>query len=162
MPFYRGKHAALLLALLATAAVDPSSNPASDVGQGWRLESIPWQTRGANGMRYAFLEGHREAPGQPFTYAFAIPAGLWDAPHRHSTTARVFVASGILRLGYGATPDHRLTTNYPAGSIVVVPGGAVHFDGADVDTIIIGVASGPWSTSYIGKGTPASAGTPIR
>lgn len=162
MPFSRTKHAALLFALLATAAVDPTGNPVSDRAQGWRFDTIPWQTIGANGTRYALLEGHREAPGQPFTYAFAIPAGVWDAPHRHSTTARVFVASGTLRLGYGATADHRLATAYPAGSIVVVPGGAVHFDGADVDTVIIGVANGPWSTSYIGKGAPASAGTPIR
>ena len=162
MPFSRAKHAALLLALLATAAADPTLNSVSDRAQGWRPDTIPWQTMGANGTRYALLEGHREAPGQPFTYAFAIPAGVWDAPHRHSTTARVFVASGVLRFGYGETPDHERAICYPAGSIVVVPGGAVHFDGADVDTVIIGVASGPWSTSYLGAGTPASAGTPIR
>ncbi len=154
MPSRRLKSAAILLAMLATAA---------DTGpQGWQPDKIPWQTRGANGTRYALLEGSRDQPGLPFTYAFAIPAGIWDSPHWHSTTARVFVASGTLKLGYGATANRHIATAYPAGSIVVVPAGTVHFDGADVDTIIIGVASGRWSTSYLNADVPASAGTPIR
>ncbi len=44
---------------------------------------------------------------------------------------------------------------------MIVPGGAHHFDGATIDTIIIGVASGPWATTYLDGSKPASAGTPI-
>jgi hypothetical protein len=42
---------------------------------------------------------------------------------------------------------------------VVVPAGAVHFDGADEETIILGVASGVWATRYE-DGSAGSAGTP--
>lgn len=51
---------------------------------------------------------------------------------------------------------------YPAGSYVVVRAGAVRFDGADEDTVIIGTSSGVWSTRYLDGSTPASAGTPIK
>jgi uncharacterized RmlC-like cupin family protein len=108
------------------------------------------------------LEGDRDQPGRPFTYAFFIPAGVWDSPHHHSTTARVFVAKGALGLGYGDRLDRAHAKTYPAGSYVVVPAGADHFDGSDTDTIIIGVASGAWSTTYLDGSKPASAGTPIR
>ncbi len=65
----------------------------------WTLASIPWQSRAANGTRYALLEGSRDAPDRSFTYAFFIPAGVWDSPHWHSTTARIFVAKGALGIG---------------------------------------------------------------
>jgi len=73
----------------------------------------------------------------------------------------VFVVKGELRLGYGPVADKARALRYGEGSLVVVPGGADHFDGADVDTIIIGVATGPWSTTYLDTSKPASAGTPI-
>ena len=38
-------------------------------------------------------------------YAFGIPAGVWDGPHSYGATARVFVARGTLRIGYGASND---------------------------------------------------------
>ncbi len=129
---------------------------------GWTVESIPWQTSGANGTKYALLEGRRDEAGVPFSYAFFIPAGVWDSPHDHSVTARVFVARGTLRIGYGAAMDKGKATAYPAGSYVVVPATAVHFDGSDEDTLIIGTAIGPWATTYRDGSSPASAGTPIR
>jgi len=45
---------------------------------------------------------------------------------------------------------------------VIVPAGTVHFDGSDVDTVIIGTAVGPWSTTYFDGSLPASAGTPAK
>lgn len=129
---------------------------------GWTVESIPWQTSGANGTKYALLEGRRDEAGVPFSYAFFIPAGVWDSPHDHSVTARVFVARGTLKIGYGAAMDKGKATAYPAGSYVVVPATAVHFDGSDEDTLIIGTAIGPWATTYRDGSSPASAGTPIR
>jgi quercetin dioxygenase-like cupin family protein len=147
--------------ILILAATPLAAQPAA-VGQGWTVEQIPWQTEGAHGTRFALLEGRRDQPGTAFTYAFSIPAGVWDAAHSHSAAARVFVARGTLRIGYGASNDQAAARSYPAGSVVVVPAGAVHFDGADVDTVIIGTAVGPWSTTYLDGSAPASAGTPIR
>lgn len=122
-------------------------------------DAIPWGPPAADGSRFALLDGVRDVAGQPFSYAFALPAGVWDKPHSHSTTARIFVLKGTLKLGWGAHLDKAHAHAFPAGSFVVVPAGAVHFDGADEETIILGVASGVWATRYQ-DGSTGSAGTP--
>jgi hypothetical protein len=154
---------ALCLALTMIGAAPLASPAWSRVPSpgAWTPDSIPWRTAAPNGTRYALLEGSRERAGGAFTYAFFIPAGVWDGPHWHSTTARVFVMRGALGLGYGDRLDRASARTFGAGALVVVPGGARHFDGADVDTIIIGVATGPWSTTYLDGSKPASAGTPV-
>lgn len=122
-------------------------------------ETINWEPPAADGSRFALLDGRRDAAGVAFSYAFSLPPGLWDKPHRHSTTARIFVLKGALKLGWGPTMDKAKARSFPAGSFVVVPAGAVHFDGADEETIILGVASGVWATDYV-DGSAGSAGTP--
>lgn len=149
-----------LIVIAAATALAAASAPATPPAA-WKVESITWERAAPNGTRYALLEGVRERPGVAFSYAFSIPAGVWDSPHSHSATARVFVARGVLKLGYGDGADRSRAIAYPAGSYLVVPAGAVHFDGADEDTIIIGTAVGPWSTTYVDGSAPASAGTPL-
>ena len=110
-------------------------------------DEIPWQPPGADGTRMAILEGAPDAEG-PLAYAFFIPAGFWDAPHWHSQTSRLCVISGVLHLGYGDEFQKMTAKKYPAGSFAIVPAGAIHFDGSDEDTVIIGMATGPWCTDY--------------
>ncbi len=154
--------AILMLTAAPLAAADPAPVVPPAEGKGWTAADIPWAASGANGTRFALLEGVRDLAGTAFSYAFAIPGGVWDSPHRHSATARVFVARGTLRIGYGPSADKSKAMSYPAGSYVVVPAGALHYDGADEDTVIIGTAVGPWSTTYLDGSAPASAGTPIK
>lgn len=146
----------IMLAAAMAAAVAQAPPPAA-----WTPETIHWEAAAPNGTKFALLEGVRDRAGVPFSYAFWIPAGVWDSPHSHSATVRVFVARGALRIGYGASADPARATTWPAGSYVIVPGGAVHFDGSDQDTLIIGTAVGPWSTTYVDGSKPASAGTPL-
>jgi quercetin dioxygenase-like cupin family protein len=143
-------HTLLLAALLTTAPIAAAWTPAT----------IPWQPANPDGTRFALLEGVRDKAGVAFTYAFFIPAGVWDGAHHHAATARVVVAQGQLRLGYGQTIDKARATIFPTGSVLIVPAGAVHFDGAEEDTIIIGTAIGPWSTDYVDAGATPSAGAP--
>lgn len=84
-----------------------------------------------------------------FTYAFFIPAGVWDAPHHHCADVHLIVVSGELRLGFGDRPTPATAETFPNGSFLHVPAGCVHFDGAEVDTVLIGTAVGPWSTEYV-------------
>ncbi|RXR06460.1 cupin domain-containing protein [Pseudoxanthomonas composti] len=146
----------LMLLLLSSL---PVVSAAQDTPGDWSPDSVDWQDISADGTRYRLLEGERERPGAAFSYAFFVPAGAWDAPHSHSTTARIFVARGELRLGYGERMDKVAVKAYPAGSYLVVPAGMVHFDGAESDTLIFGTASGPWKTTYTDRGH-ATAGTP--
>ena len=76
---------------------------------------------------------------------------MWDAPHWHSADARVVVIKGEMKLGYGDAMDKSKATAFDVGGYLLVPANARHFDGADVDTIIIGTAVGPWKTEYVGK-----------
>ena len=124
----------------------------------WTPDTIHWQRANPDGTRFALLEGVRDKPGVPFTYAFFIPASVWDGPHSHKATARVVVARGKLHLGYGEKMDKARVPAFPTGSVVIVPAGAAHFDGSAEDTIIIGTAVGPWSSDYIDAGATPSAG----
>lgn len=125
----------------------------------WHVDAIEWQEIGGDGTKYATLEGRRDMVGQPFTYAFFIPAGFWDPPHWHTSDARVAVLRGSLHLGYGDVHETSKLVAYPAGSYVLVPVKATHFDGSYDDTIIIGTAVGPWSTHYVDPSVQSSAGT---
>lgn len=145
----------VLIALAAAAAAAAAPTGAVVITP----DTIPWGPAAPDGSRFAVLDGTREVAGQAFSYAFALPPGLWDKPHSHSTTARIFVLKGTLKLGWGAKLDKHHARAFPAGSFVVVPAGAVHFDGADEETIILGDASGVWATRYE-DGSAGSAGTP--
>ena len=122
------------------------------------LNDIPWGEAAEDGSQFALLEGDRVSP-DPFAYAFRIPAGMWDPAHTHSQDAWVFVASGVLKIGFG-TEDHSKFRSFGAGSLLRVPAHAIHSDGSDEDTIILGLSKGPWSTQYLGQAVSASAGTP--
>ena len=117
--------------------------------QSWQPSRIEWQEHNADGTKYVLLEGVRDVPGVAFTYAFFIPAGVWDSPHLHTADARIVVVKGALQLGYGVVLDKSRAQRYPLGSYLLVPANHDHFDGADEDTIIIGTAVGVWQTSYV-------------
>lgn len=112
------------------------------------VETIEWQDANPDGTKSATVVGTREA-GVAFSYALFIPAGVWDAPHSHLAAAHLVVARGELRLGYGSEFDREAVGIFPAGSFLYVPAGAVHFDGAERDTVLLGTAVGPWSTDYV-------------
>jgi quercetin dioxygenase-like cupin family protein len=153
----------ITISLLLAVAASQATTPPADIPPVGAVTitpaTIPWEPPAADGSRFALLDGTRTVAGRAFSYAFALPAGGWDKPHSHSTTARIFVLKGVLKLGWGLHMDKARAQAFPAGSFVVVPAGAVHFDGADEETIILGVASGVWATHYV-DGSVGSAGTP--
>lgn len=132
-----------------SAQVGQPGNPAASraQAQAWTVETIQWQEVNADGTRYSVLEGRRDVPGQAFTYAFYVPAGYWEH-HWHSSDARVVVVQGALRLSYGPVLDSTSAKAYPVGSYVLVPANSRHTMGADVPTVIIGTAIGPWHTDH--------------
>ena len=69
------------------------------------------------------------------------------------------MALGALRMGFGDTLNKAAAKDYPAGSYVLVPAGAVHYNGAEQETVIYGLAVGPWSTNYVDAKAGRSAAT---
>lgn len=135
-----------MLSLALAAALTVAAPP-----QGleiWSPDSVTWTEARPGGAERAILEGDLQSPDQVVTYAFHLPAGAWFPAHSHQTTARVFVLKGVLLLGVGAGADRAAARRIKAGQAVRVPGGLVHFEGAEEDTVIIGVATGPWATRF--------------
>lgn len=128
----------LVFAVSIAVAQTPST-------QAWDARSIVWQRVDADGTKWSVLEGDKDAPGKAFTYAFFIPAGYWEH-HSHNQDARVAVISGTLRLAIGHELDKAGAKPFPAGSYLLVPANVEHTMGADIDTIIVGTAIGPWKT----------------
>jgi quercetin dioxygenase-like cupin family protein len=113
----------------------------------WNPNNILWQNSYPDGTKWSVLEGDKDASGKAFTYAFYIPAGYWEH-HSHNQDARVAVVSGALRAAVGPQLDKEGAKTYPIGSFLLVPANVEHTMGADVDTIIIGTAIGPWKTHH--------------
>ncbi|MEP7134713.1 MAG: cupin domain-containing protein [Chloroflexota bacterium] len=134
-----------------------NSTPAKALA--WNLNNIIWQEISPDGTKYSLLEGRRDSAGEAFTYAFFIPAGFWDPAHWHTADARITVLQGKLYLGYGDKHEEEKLQAYEAGSYILVPADAKHFDGSYEDTVIIGTAVGPWATHYVDSSVIPSAGT---
>lgn len=138
------KHYATVVLSLMLAVSGPGQSKGPMV---WDAKSITWQETYPDGTKYSLLEGDRNASGKSFTYAFFIPAGYWEH-HWHSQDARVAVLQGALRVSFGDKLDKKNAKSYRVGTFLLVPANVQHTMGADVDTIIIGTAVGPWSTHH--------------
>ena len=135
----------LLILLAALSPLTGGFGQAAKVPQGWTAKTIKWQTTSPDGTKWSVLEGKSDVPGVAFTYAAFVPAGYTDQ-HAHSSDARVTVVQGALKIGFGPNPTHIET--YPVGSFLFVPANVEHTMAADEDTILIGTATGPWSTHH--------------
>jgi hypothetical protein len=133
---------------LTGTALLPFAQSATDTPQSrvWTLDQIKWQREEYSGAKYAILDGDREKPGAPFTYAFWMPPGVWVPAHRHSQQAHVAVLKGELLLGYGKKMDKKNTLRIPTGGFFIVRAEEPHYEGCETETLIIGSALGGWKT----------------
>ncbi|MGE5802123.1 MAG: cupin domain-containing protein [Gemmatimonadota bacterium] len=132
--------------LIAVLRLFATTGQQSDVPQGWNAQTIQWQSVSPDGTKWAVLQGRDDVPGQAFTYAAFIPAGYRDS-HSHGSDARIAVAQGSLKVRFGDARDFK---EYGLGSFLFVPANVEHTMGADVNTVIIGTAVGPWRTDHHG------------
>lgn len=114
--------------------------------EAWKLDDIVWDEVYADGSKLAILEGPRDIPGESFTYAFFLPDGIMVGGHWHCAEARVFVAMGSMMLGLGEIANIDTAVEYPAGSYLIVPHRAAHYEAAKGDLLIYGTGIGPWCT----------------
>jgi mannose-6-phosphate isomerase-like protein (cupin superfamily) len=138
----------MLATLFAAVAVAAAPHSPAEVTV-WSADSLAWSEARPGGTQRATLEGNLDGPGI-VTYAFHMPDGAWFPAHVHGSTARVFVMKGVLLLGQGASGVRTRVLRVKAGEAVLVPGGQVHYEGAEGETVILGVAEGPWTTRFIG------------
>ena len=110
---------------------------------GWSVSTIKWGKRNPDGSRVSMLDGDPKSAGL-FTFALSIPAGFHGKLHRHSGDMVATVLKGVLVLG---GPKGR--TLHRTGSCVLVRAGAVHYDAARTETVVVIAGIGPLTTEYL-------------
>jgi len=135
-----------------TAASVPSSFAAVDA-KGFTIikpDEIVWQA-GTDGPDIAVVYGDPTKQGFYIIRARFKP-GVMSKPHYHPTDRHVTVISGTWWAGTSADGDRSKTVPLVAGSYMIHPAGAVHFDGAkDVEAIVEIKGIGPAPSIPAGK-----------
>jgi predicted metal-dependent enzyme (double-stranded beta helix superfamily) len=109
---------------------------------------IVWR-EGENGMKTAVLFGDPNKPGL-YVVRNIFPAGVMSAPHHHDGDRWVTVIRGTWNSGIDASWDPASTIPMPAGSIMLHPAHAIHFDGSLKEPVEVQIMGyGPVKTTYI-------------
>src|ERR1700733_2898435 len=140
----RMHHRLITLLIMMAGFSMASTGQENKIPQAWNPKTIQWQSTDKDGTKWSVLQGNANVNGEAFTYAAFIPAGYQDR-HSHSSAARVAVVQGVLKLAVGNNTQMK---SYPVGSFLFVPANVEHVMATDEDTIIIGTATGPWTTHH--------------
>ena len=93
------------------------------------------------------LQGDPSAPGF-YIIRIRFPAGNSSRPHSHDQDRFITVIEGTWYAGVGAEYDMSKTTAIKVGGFMKHPAGAVHFDGAKDDAVIVEIRGmGPVKTT---------------
>jgi quercetin dioxygenase-like cupin family protein len=93
------------------------------------------------------LHGNPDEPGL-YIIRIRFPAGASSRPHSHSTDRFITVIQGTWYAGRGDKHDMNDTVAIKAGGFMKHPAGAVHFDGAKDEAVIVEIRGmGPMKTT---------------
>ncbi len=140
----------LCILLLTLTRVGHAQDPSTTKGHVTRFEDLTWQAD-SPGLEIAIAEGDPEAAGQPFTMMLRLKGGSWIPSHWHNVPKWLVVVSGEMRMGHGDTIDSTQAMSLRPGSVVVVPEGQHHYEGARGPTVIALHAVGPFQTTFVRK-----------
>lgn len=113
-------------------------------------EQIIWTADPAvPGLEKSVLVGGPTQAG-PFVKRVRLAAGALFKPHTHPEDRVYTVLSGTFYIGHGDKFDDSKLQAYPAGSVLVVPGGVSHFHAARSGEWIAQINSvGPTAMRYV-------------
>lgn len=112
-------------------------------------ESIQWRGP-ATGLQTAIAEGNPQAAG-PFTMMLKLADGAWIQPHFHNVDKRLIVIKGELLMGHGDAIDQSAVSVLKAGGVAVMPANTHHYEGGRGETIVVLIANGPFTTTFVKK-----------
>jgi quercetin dioxygenase-like cupin family protein len=146
--------AAAWLALCMSLAVAPASAQTDSNGF-VRLtpEQAEWKdVPNGHGVQTAVVSGD---PGKAGLYIIRVkfPPGIMSAPHFHPEDRHAVVLKGTWYTGTDDSWDPDKTVALKAGAYMKHPAGAVHYDGAKSEEVIVQIAGyGPSGTTEIYSG----------
>jgi quercetin dioxygenase-like cupin family protein len=113
-------------------------------------EEVKWTDRpGYDGVKFAVIQGDPSKPGVYVVRAKFSP-GAMTRPHWHPEDRFVTVLQGTWWAGEGDTFDPDKTTPLKAGSFMMHPAKAHHYDGArDEEVIVQIIGIGPSATNLV-------------
>jgi quercetin dioxygenase-like cupin family protein len=113
-------------------------------------EQVQWTERpGYEGVKFASILGDPSKPGVYVIRAKFSP-GTMTRPHWHPEDRYVIVVSGTWYTGEGDTFDPDKTVPLKAGSFMLHPGKAHHYDGAkDEEAVVQIIGVGPSGTTLV-------------
>jgi quercetin dioxygenase-like cupin family protein len=138
--------------LVVAAALPPGVLHAQPDENGFiriQPEQIDWkEVPNSGGVKTAVVAGD---PGKPGVYVVRVwfPPGVMSRPHSHPDDRYAIVIKGTWWTGTGETFDPKSTQPVKAGGFMKHPAGAVHYDGAkDEEVILQLIGIGPGGTTY--------------
>lgn len=143
-----------IFAALAAAVVLLAVNARADKDQAGFVRITPdqvkWTDRpGYDGVKFAVISGDPSKPGLYVIRAKFSP-GAMTRPHWHPEDRFVTVMQGTWYTGEGDTFDPDKTVPLKAGSFMMHPAKAHHYDGArDEEVIVQIVGIGPSGTNLV-------------
>ena len=113
-------------------------------------EEVKWMDRpGYDGVKFAVIQGDPSKPGVYVIRAKFSP-GAMTRPHWHPEDRFVTVLQGTWWAGEGDTFDPDKTTPLKAGSFMMHPAKAHHYDGAKDEEVIVQIIGiGPSGTNLV-------------
>jgi quercetin dioxygenase-like cupin family protein len=107
------------------------------------------------GVRQAVLFGDPEKSGI-YVVRVRFPPHIMDVPHWHPHDRYVTVLEGTWYTGTGETFDFAKAIPLKAGSVMMHPGGAAHWDGSGgADAVVVQiVGEGPGTTTQVDPSKP--------
>jgi quercetin dioxygenase-like cupin family protein len=100
------------------------------------------------GAQSAVLFGNPSQAG-PLVVRLKLAKGYRLPAMVHPEPKFVFVISGVLHLGIGATADRSKAQALPAGSFAAIPAGTAHYAFANEVTVVQLNSTGPWDITYV-------------
>ncbi len=143
-----------ILAALAAAVVLLTVNARADKDKAGFVrvtpEEVKWTDRpGYDGVKFAVIQGDPSKPGVYVIRAKFSP-GAMTRPHWHPEDRFVTVLQGTWWAGEGDTFDPDKTTPLKAGSFMMHPAKAHHYDGAKDEEVIVQIIGiGPSGTNLV-------------
>ena len=138
---------AATLLLSALAAAPARAQPAPDAKGFIRAtpDEIQWKAAEL-GVKNVVLYGDPSKPGL-YVVRNTFPPGIMSAPHYHSQDRFVVVIKGTWYTGTDDAWDPATTKGLGPGSYMMHPKGAIHFDGAKDEEVIVQITGmGPVET----------------
>jgi quercetin dioxygenase-like cupin family protein len=136
----------ILIAFCATAAFGQHAGHHQAV----RASDLKWSPVPSlpKGAQIAVIEGSM-AQAVPFTVRIKFPAHYALPAHTHPAVERVTVLSGTFHMGMGEKFDRAAMQPVPAGDMMIMQPGTVHFAWTDAETVVQLHGTGPWGVNYV-------------